>query len=136
MPLEPGRATPAPVRAFVPGRDEEAWLAVNNRAFDWHPEQGGWEIDQVKAMEGWVKYADRVNNVKRIPQQVNFAFQKALNGKPGPVYLDMPGDVLYAKVDEVALRPLARPWPGTAPVSAHADNAAWSLARPWPGSRS
>src|SRR6266571_4386665 len=40
------------------------------------------EIDQVKAMEGWVKYADRVNTVKRIPQQVNFAFQKALNGKP------------------------------------------------------
>jgi thiamine pyrophosphate-dependent acetolactate synthase large subunit-like protein len=58
------------------------------------------EIDQVKAMEGWVKYADRVHNVKRIPQQVNFAFQKALNGKPGPVYLDFPGDVLYAKVPE------------------------------------
>src|SRR6266478_10092510 len=58
------------------------------------------EIDQVKAMEGWVKYADRVNNVKRIPQQVNFAFQKALNGKPGPVYLDFPGDVLYAKTPE------------------------------------
>jgi integrase/recombinase XerD len=43
---------------------------------------------------------------------------------------------IYAKVDEVALRPLARPWPGTAPGSAHADNAARSLARPWPGSRS
>jgi len=58
------------------------------------------EIDQVKAMEGWVKYADRIHNVKRIPQQINFAFQKALNGKPGPVYLDCPGDVLYAKVPE------------------------------------
>ena len=53
------------------------------------------EIDQVKAMEGWVKYADRVHNVKRIPQQVNFAFQKALNGKPGPVYLDFPGDARF-----------------------------------------
>ena len=58
------------------------------------------EIDQVKAMDGWVKYADRVHNVKRMPQQINFAFQKALNGKPGPVYLDFPGDVLYAKVPE------------------------------------
>jgi integrase len=43
---------------------------------------------------------------------------------------------IYAKVDEVALRPLARPWPGTAPGGAHADDAARSLARPWPGSRS
>ena len=58
------------------------------------------EIDQVKAIEGCVKYADRVHNLKRIPQQVNFAFQKALSGKPGPVYLDFPGDVLYLKIDE------------------------------------
>ena len=58
------------------------------------------EIDQVKALEGCVKYADRVHNLKRLPQQVNFAFQKALNGKPGPVYLDFPGDVLYQTVDE------------------------------------
>jgi integrase/recombinase XerD len=43
---------------------------------------------------------------------------------------------IYAKVDEVALRPLARPWPGTAPLGAPADDAARSLARPWPGSRS
>jgi thiamine pyrophosphate-dependent acetolactate synthase large subunit-like protein len=31
---------------------------------------------------------------------VNFAFQKAMSGKPGPVYLDFPGDVLYAKIPE------------------------------------
>src|SRR3984893_15867185 len=58
------------------------------------------EIDQVKALEGCVKHADRVHNLKSLPQQINFAFQKALNGKPGPVYIDFPGDVLYTAVDE------------------------------------
>ena len=87
------------------------------------------EIDQVKAMEGWVKYADRVNNVKRIPQQVNFAFQKALNGKPGPVYLDFPGDVLYAKTPEDQVdwsymgRPIvkARPYAEPSAINALVD---------------
>lgn len=41
---------------------------------------------------------------------------------------------IYAKVDEVALRPLARPWPGTAPLAA--GNGARNLVRPWPGARS
>ncbi|MBN9562962.1 MAG: thiamine pyrophosphate-binding protein [Alphaproteobacteria bacterium] len=58
------------------------------------------EIDQVELMKGCTKFADRVVNLKRIPQQVNNAFQKAMTGKPGPVYLDFPGDILYAKIDE------------------------------------
>ncbi len=58
------------------------------------------EIDQVELMRGCCKYVDRLINLKRIPQQINFALQKAITGKPGPVYLDCPGDMLYQKIDE------------------------------------
>jgi mycothiol synthase len=40
-----------PLRRFEPGRDEEAWLEVNNAAFAEHPEQGGWDIDTLRQRE-------------------------------------------------------------------------------------
>jgi thiamine pyrophosphate-dependent acetolactate synthase large subunit-like protein len=84
------------------------------------------EIDQVAIMKPMTKWADRVYNLKRIPEQVNNAFQKAMSGKPGPVYLDFPGDILYAKIDEEQIdwslsgRPLlaARPMGEEAQVEA------------------
>jgi thiamine pyrophosphate-dependent acetolactate synthase large subunit-like protein len=87
------------------------------------------EIDQMAILSGCVKYADRIHNVKRIPQQINFAFQKAMTGKPGPVYLDWPGDILYQKVEEsqvdwsYAGRPIvgARPYAEPKAINALVD---------------
>jgi len=42
-PLPLAVTTDLVTRPFRPGEDDEAWLAVNNRAFSWHPEQGGWD---------------------------------------------------------------------------------------------
>ena len=39
------------LRTFVPGRDEQAVVEVNARAFDWHPEQGRLTVDDLRAEE-------------------------------------------------------------------------------------
>ena len=80
------------------------------------------EIDQMAIMRGCTKWSQQVLNVSRIPQIVNTAFQKSMAGKPGPVYLDFPGDILYQKVPEESLdwglsgRALLRPRPQGEPA--------------------
>lgn len=57
LPLTEAPAFPpgTQVRPFVPGADDDAWLAVNNRAFADHPEQGGWTTTtlQRRMAEPW-----------------------------------------------------------------------------------
>jgi thiamine pyrophosphate-dependent acetolactate synthase large subunit-like protein len=61
------------------------------------------EIDQVGVMRPITKWAERIPDGRRIPDYVATAFRQATAGRPGPVYLDLPGDVLGTPIDESQL---------------------------------
>jgi len=72
--------------------------------------RGGFqEIDQLAMMEPCTKWAERVYDPARIPELIDKAYRIAMSGKPGPVYLDFPGDVLYREVEEAGIE-WPEPW--------------------------
>src|ERR1700733_4063306 len=58
------------------------------------------EMDQIPMMKPIVKSAYRIDLGYRIPEYISIAFREALDGKRGPVYLDLPGDILAGKVEK------------------------------------
>jgi thiamine pyrophosphate-dependent acetolactate synthase large subunit-like protein len=59
------------------------------------PLQGG--IDQVALMRPITKWARSVTHTERIAEYVAMAFRQAVSGRPGPVFLKLPIDVLFAR---------------------------------------
>lgn len=55
------------------------------------------QVDVAKPFCKWVGQAERV---EAIPRYLATAVRHAISGRPGPVYLDLPGDIISAKIDE------------------------------------
>ena len=62
------------------------------------------ETDQVALFRPITRWAERCHDPRRIPEFVDAAFRYAFGSRPGPVYLDMPGDVLYREVPDDQVR--------------------------------
>ena len=52
------------------------------------------EYDQLAMARPVTRWAARVHHPDRMPEYFNIARRKALGPKPGPAYLDLPGDAL------------------------------------------
>jgi acetolactate synthase-1/2/3 large subunit len=101
----------SPVVAITAGRDSRAI----------YPDRGGvfQYADQPRLFEGATKWNAYVSNPKRIPEMVRKAFRMATSGKPGPVHLDIPEDVIYAEVDETqVMLPTPEHYRATHPLTA------------------
>jgi thiamine pyrophosphate-dependent acetolactate synthase large subunit-like protein len=58
------------------------------------------ETENVPMFKGITKMSVQVDSIARIPEYMAMAFRKARTGRPGPVYLDLPSDVLQNAVEE------------------------------------
>lgn len=58
------------------------------------------EMDHLEFVRPVTKWARTVYETKRIPEYISIAFRHALSGRPGPVLLELPMDVLDAPIEE------------------------------------
>ena len=63
------------------------------------------EMNQSAMVRSVVKWSGVCHDIKRIPEYIAKAFRHAVSGRPGPVFLEFPPDILNIRVDE-ALVPL------------------------------
>jgi acetolactate synthase I/II/III large subunit len=66
------------------------------------------ELDYAQVFGGLAKWAAEIDDARRIPELVTRAFHVAMSGRPGPVVLALPEDVLREEADAADLAPAAR----------------------------
>ncbi|HEY8475052.1 MAG TPA: mycothiol synthase [Natronosporangium sp.] len=90
------------LRSFRPGDDDQAWLAVNGRAFADHPEQGRWTIEdlRLRQAEPWFDPAGFLLAVNQADDRLlGFHWTKIHPGEAGAEPI---GEVYVLGVDPAA----------------------------------
>ncbi len=58
------------------------------------------EMNQIDMIKPVTKWSATCYETKRIPEYLSIAFRQATLGRPGPVFLELPPDILFAEIDE------------------------------------
>ena len=73
-------------------------------------------VKSFEAMDVFSKWSRKVHDVERIPEYIAMAFRNCLSGEPGPVYLEIPIDIVHKKAEDTKVywpenyRTEAQPW--------------------------
>jgi acetolactate synthase-1/2/3 large subunit len=89
------------------------------------------ELDYRAVFGTMVKWATEIDDPARIPEIVSRAFHVAMNGRPGPVVIALPEDMLMERVtvgDALAVEQIET-WPGLTDMS-HLQKMLWAAERP------
>jgi len=78
------------------------------------------EMNQLDVVKPIIKWAATCYDIKRIPEYLAIAFRQAVEGRPGPVMLELPPDILNIKIDESLVPMPVRP---TRKFTVHPDDA-------------
>ena len=79
-------------------------LCAQNQSWRINPDHGSTQgLDQLNLFKPITKWSATISHWQRIPHLVHWAFREATSGRPGPVFLDVPSDVLYMKCKEDTL---------------------------------
>ena len=60
-------------------------------------------MNQLGLMEPITKFSRTILHAERIPEYVAMAWRHAVSGRPGPVFLEIPIDIIYTPVEESEL---------------------------------
>jgi len=76
-------------------------IHIGGASFFREDEKGGLqEFDTLGVMSQVSKWARKLVKTERIPEYISMAFREAHNNTPGPVYLEIPADILAQSVEE------------------------------------
>ncbi len=78
-------------------------LLVGDVGSDMRDREAFQELEYLSFFNSMVKRVERIDDARRIPEYIARAFATAMNGRPGPVVLVLPEDMLTQRVDVPAL---------------------------------
>ena len=78
------------------------------------------EVDFRRMFGPMAKWVAQIDDAARIPELVSQAFHRAVSGRPGPVVIALPEDMLtdHAEAEDVAPYKIVQPYPGVADLEA------------------